>query len=963
MQRIDEHRPGVPGTQGDASMVELPVSPANAFRLFFENTPIGNSIVGLDGRFLRVNATLASMLGYTTEELERRSFLDVTHPDEVTMSRERLGRVLAGHQDRLELEKRYLHRDGHTLWAQVTIQLERDRHGQPSVFLVHTEDITQRKEAEEKARALEDRLLRQRNALASLTGIQWTSGEAFVEALKRITETSSRTLGVGRVSIWRFNEGRSAISCIDLYEADTDRHLAGSELSAVEFPGYFRAVEQTDILAAEDAQNDPRTAEFTETYLRPLGIGAMMDACIRVRGVPYGVLCHEHVGPPRGWTGDERTFAAATTNLVALVVEEWENRQAQRALQESDARYRLLFDSNPYPMLLVDGETHRFLAANGAALSLYGYTREQFLGMSIADIRPADEIDAVRASLQHQRPGIRLHSGHHIRRDGSRFDVEVRSHDVLLDARRVFFAMISDVSEQKRTEEALGASERRARTLFDTVRLIVLHLDANANVEYVNPFFLELTGFSAEEVVGRNWIETCLPASDRPALHEAFVAVLERDEHRHYRNAIVTRNGQQRMIAWNNTVLRDPQGRPIGTLSIGEDITEQTRLEQQLRQAQKMEAVGRLAGGVAHDFNNLLTVIMGEVELTVMDGQLPSPISDSLREIKKAADRAASLTRQLLAFSRRQLIQPVVFDLNELVGDMDKMFRRLIGEDIKLHGEVAGPACLVRADRGAMEQVLANLVVNARDAMPDGGELTLAVDNITLDESYAALQVDVAPGAYVRLSVSDTGTGMTDEVKARIFEPFFTTKERGKGTGLGLATSFGIVQQSGGHITVYSEPGIGSTFRVYLPAVPAGERTAAAAASTDAPRGTETILLVEDEAPVRRIAARILTGQGYRVLEAGDAGEALTLLRSTGEQVSLLVTDVVLPGPGGRELADQIHGVRPDIKVIYTSGYTDDVILKHRLVEQGITLIQKPFTRVVLARTVRDVLDRKAGTG
>jgi signal transduction histidine kinase len=384
-------------------------------------------------------------------------------------------------------------------------------------------------------------------------------------------------------------------------------------------------------------------------------------------------------------------------------------------------------------------------------------------------------------------------------------------------------------------------------------------------------------------------------------------------------------------------------------------VAELRSTQQQFAHAQRMEAVGRLAGGVAHDFNNLLTVILGETELALATGGAND--ESSLLEIRRAGERAAVLTRQLLAFSRHQLIEPITFSVNDLVADLEKMLARLIGEDVQLITRPSADVPTIRADRGQIEQVLVNLVVNARDAMPHGGRITIETTTIRLDPEYAQSRTDVAPGDYVLISVSDTGHGMSSEVQSHLFEPFYTTKDRSKGTGLGLATSYGIVKQSGGHIAAYSEPGVGTTMRIFLPRV-SQEPEPRVKLENALPKGTETILLVEDELAVRQTTSRILAGLGYRVLEAGDADDALKQLNGQHDQVHLMLTDVVLPGIGGRELADQVSVLRPEIRILFASGYTDDVILQHRLVERDVTLLQKPFNAGTLAIKVREVLDR-----
>ncbi|HKQ60069.1 MAG TPA: response regulator [Candidatus Polarisedimenticolaceae bacterium] len=514
-----------------------------------------------------------------------------------------------------------------------------------------------------------------------------------------------------------------------------------------------------------------------------------------------------------------------------------------------------------------------------------------------------------------------------------------------------------DITERKTAEEALRASERRLRTLFETVNLIVLSLDAAGNVDYVNPFFLELTGFALDEVVGSNWFERFVPGGRSAELLEVFSQLMASEQHPHYRNPILTKAGEERSVAWHNTVLRDAEGRPIGTLSIGEDVTEHARLESQLRQAQKMEAVGRLAGGVAHDFNNLLTVIVGHAELSLKGLRTDDPLERHVQEIRKASERAAALTRQLLAFSRQQVLAPRVLDLNELVAGIEKMLRRLLGEDIQLVSTLAPQLGRVKADPGQLEQVVVNLAVNARDAMPDGGMLFIETSNRTLEPGSAGDGGAVPPGSYVVLKISDTGHGMDEKTQARIFEPFFTTKEAGKGTGLGLATVYGIVQQSGGFIGLRSEPGKGATFTVHLPRVEqAVEALPAAAAPAANPTGTETVLLVEDEEGVRTLARAALAQSGYRVLEAANGGEALLLCERHASEIHLMVTDVVMPGMGGPELVRRLATLRPKMKVLFMSGYADRG-LERAGVEAGLAFLEKPFRPAALIRKVRDTLD------
>jgi len=385
------------------------------------------------------------------------------------------------------------------------------------------------------------------------------------------------------------------------------------------------------------------------------------------------------------------------------------------------------------------------------------------------------------------------------------------------------------------------------------------------------------------------------------------------------------------------------------------------RTELQLQHAQKMDAVGRLAGGVAHDFNNVLSVILGYATMIGDDLKPGEPLRADIDEIKIAGQRAAQLTRQLLAFSRQQALEPKVLDLNQVVGAMENMLRRLLGADIDLTLLPATQLWNVRADPGQFEQVLMNLAVNARDAMPKGGRLTIELKNVELDEDYAAAHHEVTPGSYVMLAVSDSGSGMDRATVARIFEPFFTTKEQGKGTGLGLSIVFGIVKQSGGHVWVYSEPNQGTTFKLYLPrAEGVTISSAAEVTALRTTRGNETVLLVDDDDQVRAVARGILRRQGYVVLEAANGGEALLIAEQHPAKIQLLLTDVVLPRMSGRQIAERITTMRPGIDVLFMSGYTDDAVLQHGILESGVAYLQKPLTPDSMARKVRQVLDASA---
>jgi PAS domain S-box-containing protein len=506
--------------------------------------------------------------------------------------------------------------------------------------------------------------------------------------------------------------------------------------------------------------------------------------------------------------------------------------------------------------------------------------------------------------------------------------------------------------ERKRAEEALRTREAYHRTILENIGDAVFVADHEGRYVEVNPRACELTGYSRAELLQLRVSDT-YPRQDQETAPPR-VAELGTERAGVVERSLVRKDGTVLTVESNARQL--PDGRLLGAVR---DITERKRLEEQLRQAQKMEAIGRLAGGIAHDFNNVLTAIFGYADLLREDLPAGSTARQDLEEVRKAAQRAAALTRQLLAFSRQQVLQPVVLSLNDLVEEIDKMLERLLGEDIELRLALAPNAGNVRADPGQLQQVLVNLVVNSRDAMPTGGKLIIETANAELTEQYAEQHQPVIPGHYVMLAVSDTGTGMTAETKAKIFEPFFTTKEKSRGTGLGLSTVYGIVKQSGGYVWAYSEPGRGTTFKIYLPHVDAPADELAPPREAGTIRGNETILLAEDDETLRPLAKSLLEKLGYTVLEAENAVQALAVAGRHAGPIHLLVADVVMPGASGRELARQLAQSRPDTRVLYVSGYTDDAVVHHGMLDPGLAFLQKPFTPDGLARKVRELLDEQ----
>jgi two-component system, cell cycle sensor histidine kinase and response regulator CckA len=631
-----------------------------------------------------------------------------------------------------------------------------------------------------------------------------------------------------------------------------------------------------------------------------------------------------------------------------------ERKRAEQALKESEELYRRLFNIESDAVFLVDVESIRILDANEAASELYGYSRDELLGMSLTDLSTEPESTARTLTDELTNVPLRMHR----RKDGTLFPIEARGRRFEWKGRPVFMTALRDITERKRAEDALQESQRMLRLVLDTVPQ---HIGwKNTELQYMgcNTAFAADAGLpDPEAVVGLTQDELPLLGLPESCKHDDLEVISTGLPKLQYEEAFTPPGLPPRIVRSNKVPLRDRDGRIFGVLGVHEDVTERRRVfaalrerEEQLRQSQKMEAIGRLAGGIAHDFNNVVTTIVGYSDLLLAaPGAGPDSIVDDIKEIRAAAERARTLTRQILAFSRRQALDPRVLSLNDVIGDTERLLARTIGADIDLRVESAPELGLVEIDEHEFVQALLNLAVNARDAMPSGGTLTLRTSNVELSEEFCETHPDARPGSHILVSMTDSGVGMDEETAAQIFEPFYTTKPPGQGTGLGLSMVYGVVAQSGGCTYVESELGHGTTFYIYLPRHDSP--------ATDGRRTIPAVLVVDDDPTFRKVTIRILEKKGFRVLAANSGDQAIQVLSDKRQAIDLLLTDVVLPGPlQGIHVAERATSLRPGLPTIYMSAYSRDSIVKAGRLGEGQDYLEKPFTAEQLVARIREML-------
>lgn len=903
---------------------------ANAFHY----APIGIALVAPDGRWLKVNHAVCVMVGYTEDELLSRTFQDITHPDDLETDLSQVHQILDGTIKSYQLEKRYLHKNGTIIWALLSVSLVRDDEGNIQHFIKQLLDVTERKTIENVQKFLSERGWRSRE-------------EGFFPALARFL---SETLSLEFICIDRLiGDGHTARTVAVYHNGRFEDNVeyALKDTPCGDVVGKTVCCFPHDV--ANLFPNDPVLQEIkAESY-------AGITLWDKDEG-PIGLIALIGEKP----FANPALIEAVLQYVAPRASGEMERGIAEQMLLKSESKFRGLFNHIPMSGVIwrlirdeqqeiVDWEMEEINERGAADI---GKSSGELSGKRAVDLFGSEVMGAYlelcRSVIASNQP----------KQFETFFAVNNRHYLTILFAIGTdYYVNVSfDITERKRAEDVLRESEERFSIAFNNapIMISISKLEDGTFLD-VNQRFLDTSGFSRDEVIGKTSIELGWVSEEvRNKLKEAMLRdgrVAEQEF------GLRTKSGKSLTCTfWGEMITLAGKKR---LLSIAVDITEQRTIERQFIQSQKMESIGRLAGGVAHDFNNMLGVILGHAELGLMHLDPTNPVCDNLKEISNAAERSADLTRQLLAFARKQTIAPKVLDLNETVSGMLKMLQRLIGEDIHLNWRPAPALWRIKADPSQIDQVLANLCVNARDAIKNTGEIIIETKNNTIDAEYCENHPDVVPGEYVHLSVIDNGNGMDNDTVEHIFEPFFTTKAVGDGTGLGLATVYGIITQNNGFITVSSQPGAGTTFSIHLPRFKGIEsQTPNAVKAAPLPTGHETIILVEDEPAILTTTAAILEMHGYTVLKAETPGEALKIASGHAGQIQLLLTDVIMPGMNGRDLAGRLQSIHPEVKLLFMSGYTADIIAHHGVLDDGVNFIPKPFKLPDLTTKVREVLDK-----
>ena len=869
------------------------------YRTLVEKVQDGLFIIQ-DGLMAFVNEAFASMVGYTVDEIIGMDFRKLVAPEDLEIVAKRYKDRQEGKKVPPAYEFRMLHKDGKTrVFVFMSVGIISYRGKVASMGTV--QDITERKRAE--------------------------------EALKDSERQYRTVVENAREFIWQLDTEGNFVFFNEFAE-----DISGQKSTDWKGKSYEPLIHPDDLEKVNDVFKDTLAGNVNNYDVRIYTMkGELVE--LRVQTVPI----YEE---------------GRITGTISFGHDITEQKHAEEELRESEDKLQTILESaNDLVIQLTPTGFVKYLSPNCERLT--GYKPEELIGKHMKKTTPPSEAPKTLKTLKRVLKGevIRDFAINQIHKDGRIVPTEINITPVRKEGKIVAVqGIMRDVSERKQAEEALKASEEKFRSLFEDSRDTIFITSADGIMLDINSAGEELFGYTRSELLGMDVRQLYLDQNDRIQFVQE---IIQTGYVRNYEMKFRRKDGEGIECLLTATIKTADDGKTILFQGIISDVTETRKLEEQFRQSQKMEAVGRLAGGVAHDFNNMLSVIIGGSELAMRQLKPYDPSRQKLEEIHKAAERASNLTRQLLAFSRKQTLQPRVLDLNKTISNMDKMLRRIIGEDVELETVINPDLWKVKVDPGQIELVILNLAVNARDAMPKGGQLTIETMNIELDEDYTRIHPGTGSGLYAMLIISDTGSGMTKEVKEHIFDPFFTTKDAEKGTGLGLSTVYGIIKQSGGNIWVYSEAGKGTTFKIYLPKVLGEEEELQLKkVSAEIPKGSETVLVVEDDEHVRKLAVEMLETQGYKLYEARNGIEAFRVCQQMEKSIDLAVIDVIMPGMSGDELAKLLRKeLWPDLKVLFMSGHAENVVAHQGILEPGIPYLQKPLNLISFTQKVREVLD------
>jgi PAS domain S-box-containing protein len=906
------------------------------FRMLFEHSPEAIQVVSLAGVILDANPAACRMYGLDRDQMIDRNIQDFTMPDRRGVAMQNFERMVEGKTERVEAFN--LSADGASL--SVEVMARRIDFGGNVALLMHIRDITERKR-------IEDALREVAQGVSSATGFSFFY--SLVQHLARALNADYVVLGE------LTGQSASEIMTLAVYAQGeiADNITLDMDASPCAVLRHENVVCYSEGVQEKFPQDRLLAHWEVHTY-----IGARLaDSSGRCVGI-LAVMNRKPLEDPQLAQSMLQIFASRASS-------ELERKKAAEELWESEEKYRSLtddvLDTSSIGTMILDAQ-FCVVWANQAFEKFFNIQREDIIGQD-KRVLLEQMLEGLGNSAAAREQILASYQGKgyldpmelHVREGGGRderwlehWNQPIRS-GLYIGGRIEHYA---DVTARKHTE---AERNRMAMAVEQAVEAMII-TDMDGTLQYVNPAFEQITGYARNEAIGRNPRILKSGKHDETFYRDMWETLTQggvwsgritnrRKDGSHYQAELII------------SPMRDATGRLVNYVAVSRDITREVELEEQFRQAQKMESVGRLAGGIAHDFNNLLTSILGFSRLIMDQVEEDHPIRGDVQEIVHAGERAAKLTRQLLAFGRKQIMQVHPLDLNAVVMDMDQLLRRTLGEDVELVTILGEEIGTIEADVGLLEQVIMNLAVNARDAMPKGGKLTISTRPVALDAAFCRTRIGVDPGHYVLLAIRDMGGGMTKHVRDHAFEPFFTTKEKGKGTGLGLATVYGIVKQCNGHIELESELNVGTEFQIYLPRVDRTPTELPRRLVRKSPRGEETVLVVEDEDTVRHLTVRMLKTLGYHVLEARHGGEALMICERYKQPIHLILTDVVMPHMSGHELIKRLVGVRDDFRILYTSGFTEDRILDHGLAGKTVDILLKPYTGEALAQKVRQVLD------